>query len=55
MRTLVDRFCNATVAGFKDRALYISTIAYRGSLSRQRIKGNEYVLRIPDPQRWSFI
>ena len=36
MRTLADRFRNATVAGFKDRALYISTIAHCGSLSRQR-------------------
>ena len=37
MQTFVDRFYNATVAGFKDRALhYISTVAHLASLSRQR-------------------
>ena len=35
MQTLVDRFRNATVARFKERA-YISTVAHRASLSRQR-------------------
>ena len=32
MMTIVDRFCNATVAGFKDRALN----KHFASLSRQR-------------------
>ena len=51
MRTLIDRFRNATVAGFKDRGLF-STIANRASLSRQR-KATELEVgkRVQQPSR----
>ena len=51
MWTLIDRFRNATVAGFKDRGLF-STIANLDSLSRQR-KATELEVRkrVQQPSR----
>ena len=48
MRTLANRFCNAIVIGFKDRALYYSTVA-AFLISKKQWRGPKLCVQQPGP------